>query len=130
MSAELGWVAGFMDGEGCIVVGSNGSLQLRIINTSLRSLERVQEVLETGTIKARKQKVNKEQYYWSCYGGDAYTALEVLTPHLTAKWDQAIEAMKYYDLTKSWPQTRANVAVRKALVDMTRAKLTTMKFND
>lgn len=130
MSADLGWVAGFMDGEGCIVVGANGSLQLRIINTSLKSLERVRETLKTGTIKSRKQKVNKAQYYWSCYGADAANALVILMPHLTAKNAQAFVAVNYYTLTKSWPKYRENVEKRLNLVNETRAKLTELKQYD
>lgn len=130
MSAELGWVAGFIDGEGCIVVGSNGSLQLRIINTSLRSLEKVQTILETGAIKPRKQKVNKPQYYWSCYGPDAQAVLIKLAPFLVAKLEQAISAVQYYETIKSWPKTRSNVPIRKAFVEMTRSELTRMKLND
>lgn len=118
-----------MDGEGCIVVGSNGSLQLRIINTSLRSLERIQQTLG-GTVKSRKQMVNKPQYYWSIYGPDARQVLEDLAPYLTAKWDQAITAIEYYDANKAFPRSYANVIHRKVMVDMVRAKLTKLKFND
>ena len=130
MSVELAWTAGFMDGEGCIVVGANGSLQVRIINTSLRSLERVKAAVGCGVIKPRKQIVNKPQYYWSCYGEDAQRVLGELAPYLTAKLEQAVTGFEYYDTIKSWPKTRENVSIRKAFVDMTRAKLTTMKFND
>lgn len=130
MQHDLAWTAGFIDGEGCIVVGSNGSLQLRIINTSLRSLERVQASLGLGTIKPRKQKVNKPQYYWSCYGEDAFQALMHLLPHLTAKYEQANVALDYYEITKSWPKYRKNVEKRLKLVNETRAKLTELKLHD
>lgn len=70
MTNKIAYLTGFFDGEGCVTITKNGSIQLRIVNTSKEVLDIFQEVFG-GEVKPRKQKVNKPQYHWSVYGENA-----------------------------------------------------------
>lgn len=130
MNEDIGWCAGFFDGEGCIVVGTNGSLQVRVVNTSLKSLQKLQETLGYGTILPRKQVVNKPQYYWSCYGMDAYKVLKLLLPHVVDKQAQSITAMSFYsELKRVEGRSPDEVTKRRELTKTVRETLTQEKLN-
>lgn len=91
---DLAYIAGFVDGEGCVRVNNNGSIELSVINTSLATLEFIKERLG-GVVGARKQKVNKSQYHYRIYGAKAAEALRSLAPYLQEKLEQV-------ELTLGW----------------------------
>ena len=96
MEQSLSYIAGFFDGEGCVSVNSNGSIQIRVINTSCAVLEYFVEVLG-GAVKSRKQIVNKPQYHWSVYGDDAYRVAEALAPLCIEKRPQLLKMLEWRD---------------------------------
>ena len=92
---ELAYVAGFVDGEGCLSIGTNGSVSLGIVNTSKCTLDFVLKVLGVGVIQDRKQIVNKRQYVFRAYGDNCMGAINLLLPYLIEKKDQALLLLEY-----------------------------------
>ena len=94
------YFAGFFDGEGCVQIGKNGSLQLRIVNTNLIILENIKESYG-GSVNKRSQIVNKPQYLWSIYGEDALKIASILK-------EICIEKSKQLEIAIEWCSIRDN----------------------
>jgi hypothetical protein len=94
---DIAYAAGFFDGEGCISIAKNGSVDVRIVNTSKAVLVKLQTLLG-GSITDRAQKVNKSQYAYSLYGEEAIEFLKILKPYLIEKLPQANTVFEYYEL--------------------------------
>jgi hypothetical protein len=95
--ADLGYAAGFFDGEGCISIGKNGAIDIRITNTSISVLTKLMNIFG-GSITNRTQKVNKKQYAYSLYGDNGIEFLKLLLPYLVEKQQQANTIIEYYSL--------------------------------
>jgi intein/homing endonuclease len=91
------FLAGFFDGEGCITIGKNGAVEIKIINTSLINLKLYSKVFG-GEVHSRSQKVNKSQYYYAQYGVNAIEFLKEVQPYLLDKKEQANAALEYFEL--------------------------------
>ena len=92
---ELAYIAGFVDGEGCLSIGANGSVSIGIVNTSKCTLDFILKVLNIGVIQDRKQIVNKRQYVYRAYGENCMTIINLLLPYLIEKKDQALLLIEY-----------------------------------
>jgi hypothetical protein len=90
-------MAGFFDGEGCISITKNGSVDIRITNTAKNVLMYLQSKFG-GSIGSRAQKVNKAQYTYSMYGDEAVAFLTLMLPYLIEKKPQAETAVEYFEL--------------------------------
>lgn len=99
--SALAYVAGFVDGEGCLMINANGSVSLTIVNTSIRALQFVKSVLGVGTIDHRKQRVNKAQWVYRAYGDDCICAVEKIMPFLIDKTEQAELLLEYRKIPKT-----------------------------
>lgn len=95
MSTDLAYVAGFVDGEGCFQIAKNGGVSLSIINTSLVVLEYIQATLGKGSIRPRKQSVNKPQYVFRVYGDDCVEVIQEIAPFLIEKLEEALLVITY-----------------------------------
>lgn len=93
---QLAYIAGFVDGEGCVQISKNGSLSLSIINTAHQTLTFIKRVLGCGSVAPRKQKVNKPQYVFRVYGTSAAEVLTALLPYLIEKRPQAELALEFF----------------------------------
>lgn len=89
------YLAGFFDGEGCVTIGVNGSIQLRVINTSEAVLQEFVKHLG-GSVKPRKQIVNKPQFHWSVYGPTAVEVAKTLVEHTLEKKQQLQTVINWY----------------------------------
>lgn len=96
--AELAYVAGFFDGEGCISISNSGKISIGIVNTSKCTLDFVLKVLSVGVIQDRKQKVNKRQYTYRAYGDNCIAVISLLLPFLIEKKEQALLLLEYRKL--------------------------------
>lgn len=130
---RIAYAAGFFDGEGCVCIGKNGSIQLRIINTNLPTLEMFQHLFG-GSIGNRAQKVNKKQYSWSIYGAEAVNFANLILEFSIEKRDQIIALNEYWVKrseikTHSIPGSKGNHAnpLRALLINEYVTKLTKMK---
>lgn len=96
---DIAYAAGFFDGEGCISISKNGSVDVRIVNTSKAVLVKLQSLFG-GSITNRTQKINKSQYTYSLYGEEAIEFLNILKPYLVEKLTQVDTVFEYYELRK------------------------------
>ena len=130
----ISYLAGFFDGEGCVTIGSNGSIELRVINTSQKVLQEFVNHLG-GVIKPRKQIVNKPQFYWAVYGEAAVEVSKVLIEHSIEKREQLQTVINWYTHRDSLNllshgrvsgKRRIN-EIRNSEIDKFRKELTRMK---
>lgn len=135
-TANLAYCAGFVDGEGCVVVSLNGSVGVRVINTGLPSLKKLQEVLG-GTIHPRKQRANKKQFYWAAYGEDAVKALLSMLPFMIEKAEQARLALDWHSTKDRYAPSRIpgkrglfKHPERQAALDAVRRGLSQLKLEE
>lgn len=94
---DLAYAAGFFDGEGCITIAKNGAVDVRITNTGINVLQRLQSTFG-GNIGNRSQKVNKKQYSYCFYGDNAIEFIKKIKPFLIEKLPQAETILEYYEL--------------------------------
>lgn len=129
----ISYLAGFFDGEGCVTIGGNGSIQLRVINTSKKVLDQF-PIYFGGSVLPRKQRVNKPQYHWSVYGEDAIKVAVILSEHCIDKKNQLLTLIEWWDCRdglsfkegKKRGVSRCNM-VRDAAIKEYQNKLTIMK---
>ena len=92
------WLAGFFDGEGCVVISmqrerrgkSSDSLHLNlnITNTDLGVLESIQEIY-LGRIRKFKKYANRRQCYsWTVTGNDSAVFAQAILPYSRTKRQQ------------------------------------------
>ena len=96
---ELGYICGFIDGEGTITIFKRGKRSgtfrptIHIANTNLEVLEWIRRILNLGYIYGAVKKVGKRQKtVWCLYimaQAEIYALLKRVTPHLILKKRQA-----------------------------------------
>lgn len=93
---ELAWVAGIVDGEGCIYIlrtsnryGSyTSSLTIRMVH--MPTLRRVAEILGVGTVHHHKPiGNNRDVWQYRIYGKSAVEAIDSIREFLVTKRDEA-----------------------------------------
>lgn len=84
---KIAYLTGFFDGEGCVSIGENGNITLRVINTNHDTLLVFQDFFG-GSIGERSAIVNKKQYSWSTYGENAVKVAGIMLEHSIEKYDQ------------------------------------------
>lgn len=119
---DLSYIAGIIDGEGCIsICSTNPSKEtqtpshwclINVTNTDYRLISYLQSYFKAGSISTRKSKGNrKEAYSWVVNGSNAMRVAEELLPYLLLKKEQAellIELQKHKNL-KKYRKTPADV---------------------
>jgi len=105
---DVGWAAGFFEGEGYI--GFNYSLNkiynrtyprlvLSVSQVYREPLDKLKEVLIVGSVRGPygPYSTTRQAYYQYQTSGDkAVLAIELMLPYLLAKGDQARKAMELY----------------------------------
>ena len=134
MTAALAYTAGFVDGEGCFMIAKNGSVQLLITNTSLATLKFIQDTLQVGSIRNRKQKVNKNQFVYSVYGDSCINASQLILPYLIDKKEQASLLIEFRKECRPVRYEGVSGAFRNSKFECYREELSKMKkkesYND
>jgi hypothetical protein len=99
---DYGWIAGIIDGEGCLGSYTNGKGRigqrslLQVGNTDLRILEHL-KLLCGGIIfecTRTDRPKSKRIWTWRLYGGSLFKLLETIQPFLISKRDKADEILK------------------------------------
>lgn len=119
------YVAGFFDGEGCIIVAKDSGarhnkrpsyvLRVDVANTDYRVLEMLQR--EFGGNIARSHGKNRPCYNWQVNAQLAKKFLEWVRPYLTVKAEQAWLALEFMSQRglgggKGRPLTEEDYALR------------------
>lgn len=105
---DLGWLAGFIDGEGCIGIyppnAANVSCyaRLHVPNTNLSSIERVAKLIGGGKRHTTRRNLNPDKHA-TCYNyslvrrDHLYGALSCISPHLYIKNKQAELVLEFLE---------------------------------
>ena len=92
---ELAYIAGLLDGEGCIQInGDKYSMNINIRNTVKAPLEFVEGILG-GSIHSYLPKRGYICYTWRLCGAKAAIVLGFLLPYLIIKKERAILAIEF-----------------------------------
>lgn len=96
--SDLGWAAGVLDGEGCILLykattrtGTAYVLRVCVVNTSLLMLRRLQEIFGTGNIvvHAKATERHRPRWMWEVTTKKAEAVLKLIEPYLVNKREEA-----------------------------------------
>lgn len=127
---KTAYLTGFFDGEGCVTIGQNGNITLRVINTNHETLKEFVTFFG-GTIGNRSQIVNKKQYTWSIYGQAAIDVAKKMLHFSIEKREQLFALIDYFEkrceLAANFRPQRTATVGREELVKEYRDKLTKMK---
>ena len=100
---DIGWAAGIIDGEGCILLSRNKkrgcfTLRVHVVNTDPYMLIKLKKLFG-GSIHESNAKTDlphwKFKWVWVVVSKDAEIALETLIPFLVTKREQAELAITF-----------------------------------
>lgn len=90
---DIRYLAGFVDGEGCISISSRQTgvpyIRLRIANTNLEVVKKIQKQYGGSFYKVKKRKGSKQVYSWEVSTNLAINLIRQLEPYLIVKRYQA-----------------------------------------
>src|SRR5712692_9343337 len=131
---EIGWLAGIMDGEGCIGVyrnkrngiPANHQLRLSVSNTDPLMIYELKRLCGGRTrMAARKANPNwHSSWLWDLGGRRAITLLRTLAPYHISKREQAQLAISFIPVS---PGTRERTPIQKLANEELRLKLRALK---
>jgi len=108
--AQKAYIAGIVDGEGCISAskrslssGRRGfTLILQVVNTDRNLLDYIVSILGLGKVNYPKRLgAHKQQYRLSLFGCNAKVVISEISPYLIVKREQAIVALSF-DVGRSY----------------------------
>jgi hypothetical protein len=114
LDTDAAWLAGLIDGEGCISVVRQVRpdrpsvrywIQLRLQMTHFPTLERVQELTGIGKVHPRKShvpEIGKQPWYWNVASREAADVLKAVLPYLVTKRIEAELAMEFWLLPRTF----------------------------
>ena len=109
---QLAWLAGLIDGEGCIsltrrrpqrknrALAYNYRLVLKVTMCHEATVRRCRELTGLGSIHSQEsQRAHYTQAYtWFCNAGDAGMIIEALLPWLVTKREEALVALDFLNV--------------------------------
>lgn len=107
--SDLAYIAGIIDGEGCIQIqkpkrrhnrerSQTYKLQLRVANTDLRLIEYINSIFPAYIYNgSEKRKGRRRQFVWHANGAKAAAVLRAVLPFLICKKEQAMTAISFQD---------------------------------
>jgi hypothetical protein len=127
--AQVGWLAGIIDGEGCITIskqkaGAGGRVNpsyrlfLKVTMGHLEAVERVRDLLDVGSVHVQNARQRHDGVLWNqawawwVSANEAAAVLRFLRPHLVVKAAEADVAMEFAALPR-WLTGGANGNLRK-----------------
>ncbi|MDE1766564.1 MAG: LAGLIDADG family homing endonuclease [Thaumarchaeota archaeon] len=106
---EIGYLAGLIDGEGCIAIqktsGNSFGINLKITNTDEHIIEKAQSImLKIGVNPLIRDRVNTNNPQWRGWMEVYLTkkdnikkVLEIVLPYLVGKYPRAIMMLRFID---------------------------------
>lgn len=111
--ADVAYLAGFFDGEGCIIVHKNGRTYWFSISASQinpEPLKRLSEYFGGRIFRDSSRPGLRSRHLWRLTSLRALAALEAMLPFLTVKRDEAVLAVQFQEQL-SKPKSRTLVAL-------------------
>lgn len=109
---DLAYIAGFIDGEGCIRIGvsknsRNPSLQVNASNSVIAPLEFIQTLFGGSIYVWEHTNIKwKTSYRWAIYGRQGAIVLKSILPYLIIKKRQALLGIEYVLLSDRMKKAR------------------------
>lgn len=112
--AELGWVAGIIDGEGCLNIhrrraedsndlrNDSYAFMLKVTMGDLETIERLHSLMNRGTVQdhtGRGTNINRS-WSWLCCAHQAESVLNRVKPFLVTKKREAEVALRFLKLAQ------------------------------
>jgi hypothetical protein len=104
--SKLGWIAGIIDGEGCIYFKRNQikgnrknlsfSLTVSVVNTDLRIIKAIADFYKGGIWTKKAQGNWKEAYRLTLSSQEGYRLLKDIYPYLISKKERAWLALQLH----------------------------------
>ena len=104
---QLAYIAGYIDGEGCIRIEKNNALRVEIDNTYPAVLFKIRDFFG-GTVRLKSSSKGKWRSVWNynACGLTAKTLLEALLPFLEEKLLQAELVVEFSDTCRKTKKER------------------------
>lgn len=132
---EYAWVAGLIDGEGCIDARSvwnkrtgvrNYDLRVRVEMTHKATIEAIKSITKVGALWPRSDKRPHRRpiYQWACWDKEAAWVLRRCLPFLVTKKAEAILGIEFaegIEPGRGKPLSPATIAKRESLIRAIRA---------
>lgn len=93
VSEKLAYLAGLIDGEGCIYINEKSGLSLSVTNSDPTPLLFFKEFFVCGAVFKVSPKVNLTVWRWNITGESARSILRAVLPFLIIKQEQARAAL-------------------------------------
>lgn len=123
---DLGWIAGLIDGEGSISIKQTFkynkytySSEVRASNTVKEFLERLRDLTRLGNITSYQPKNNRKIiWYWRLNTDDQLIFLNIITPYLYGKKNQAELLVEYLNLPsyKKNEKEQEQILIKKSVI--------------
>ena len=98
---DLAYIAGYVDGEGCISASGNVTIRIEITNTYLSTIEWIQSLFGGKMyIEEHNNDNHRTRYRLFLYSNEANLMLNMIYPFLKEKSEQAELAMTLHYLPK------------------------------
>ncbi len=105
---DLAYVAGIIDGEGCVQIqkvkphnrekSEQYKLQLRVYNTDRSLIEYLNQLFPAYTYDGSEKRNNRrKQFCWHANGKKTVIILQQVLPYLVVKKEQALLAIEFYE---------------------------------
>lgn len=109
---DLAWLAGIIDGEGCIRIRKKSNklhwfITILINSSDLYMIPHVNDLIP-GTISRFCKSYGSDQLGWEITGKRAYYLLKDLLPYLRVKHEQAAKAIEFHETCKQRGQININ----------------------
>lgn len=88
---DLGWLAGFLEGEGCFFMSPTKSPGIKVCSTDLDVLQRAAALMERPVCGPYQDKRgNKPRWEVNLYGAPCLKVMEMLLPHMGVRRSHTI----------------------------------------
>lgn len=107
ITTKLAYIAGFIDGEGCIRIkksnqsGNSYYVTLQVTNTDKRPLMTIKDIFKGKVFFQEKKPLGKIIWQYYSATSEAVDTLRVLVGFLVSKKKQAELAIKFHDTQKN-----------------------------
>lgn len=92
---DYAWAGGIMDGEACFTLSKTHQLILRIEMVHKPTLERIQQIFDTGKVLACTKRSDRQAWCWYVTGKEVASVIDKILPFLTTKYQEALLSYEY-----------------------------------
>ena len=99
-NTEIAWVAGIFEGEGCVLVTTQGVLWVTVTNTDLRILDELKRICGGDICRGGITKTLTHVKRWRHAGSSADAFLKQILPYLKGNKKEEVELALQFESTR------------------------------